>query len=320
MRALILLACSACAPMGATSHGVTTMGATDLPEYDTRLGDWNVNIFADDTVTVLNAESIRLGPSDEELSIELKEPMAATPFTHYEIRGHLRADTDEPGAEAFVKMEFLDKDLEVLHTSTLQVTFTFGADTWQEISRRVISHDADTRYMRLVFGKTSHTSEFAVWANGMHVLELPDAFLAWNHTTQSIGSGIVVLEFPNEVLDPFYHDEDQKGWGWRYDGTTSRFTARRPGLYAMSAQCRITYPASISAEIGLRVNGTANYRGDTITVSPSSGTATFRVVSDVILRAGDYVDVYFTHSHGSAVSTVSSGIPDSRFGGRLVSP
>jgi hypothetical protein len=317
MRAVALVAylAAACA-----SVPVLTMAdPTDLPEYDARAGEWNVDIFADDSVAEVGVDSVRFGSSTEELALELKEPVAAAALTHYEVRGRLRADTSASGRDGFLRVEWLDEDLAVLSSNTREVTFTFGADTWQDISHRAISHPS-TRFMRLVFGKRAHASAFTVWANGVHVLELPDAFLAWNHTTQSIGSGIVVLSFPNEILDPSYVDEDKKGWGWRYDGTTSRFTARRPGLYAMSAQCRITYPASITAEIGLRVNGTATYRGDRVDSSPSSGTATFRVVSDVLLNAGDYVDAYFTHSHGSAVSTVSSGIPDSRFGGRLVSP
>lgn len=133
----------------------------------------------------------------------------------------------------------------------------------------------------------------------------PYRFRAYAGAATSLPAGDTKINCNQETYDP----------NSNYDTSTSRYTAPVAGTYSFKGSVAISAGGSIH-NAQLRVNGALVTIGDERT----SNTATnhYLVADDLVLAAGDYVELY-AYNSGGTVNTNASASFRTYFSGFLIS-
>ena len=128
-----------------------------------------------------------------------------------------------------------------------------------------------------------------------------------------------VQSIPNGAWTPLAFDTiDLDTHGVHAAATPSRFTAPYAGKYAVAAQCDFAANATGARELKFGINGASSTASNKATVMAVSGYDTALAnATELILAAGDYVEVWAWQNSGGALSTgQTDGLP--RFTARWV--
>jgi len=224
----------------------------------------------------------------------------------YYVRALAQADSVAANCLAILRSIEYNQSQVAVRTNTLYSAVLAGAGSWYEIGGIVSTTHANTRYIKLQYGKTHVGTAFNCYFDYVGLEKTPLAFSSYRSSTQSINATTnTTITYNAEAFD--------------YGANHSA------GVWTAPTDCWMNFEAAAQivsldagsfAQLAIRVNGSVVAYGDRA-YAPASGAVSqiARCSSGLVaVNRGEACDVQVYHDAGGA-RNVNSGMSVSFFRG-----